>query len=363
MEIIVILAIIAGLVLLETVLYNRLGAKNLEYRITLSKNEVFEGEEIELTEEIYNAKRLALSWIKSELSTSSWLEFVGTQAQTKSELRFVPSVFSLGAFQKCTRKWRVKCNKRGVFELNNTTLTGTDLFGLIHFSVNADSGVRITVLPTPLDADCVEAFPDSLSGDTIVRRFICPDPFFIAGSREYTGKEPLHSFHWQNTARKNEPMVYSNEFTTDSSTLVLLDIQKSGNALTPLRTADAETLIKGAAFVFERLYENNLSYSFGCNFTEKAVPVLLASNSHEHYYESLCLLSELECVCRLPLDAYLQKLDYSLFSDVIVITADLDAQTLSSLKANIPLSFSVLSIRSVVDFPSAKLKIPQKFLQ
>lgn len=363
MEIIIILLIIAVLVLIETVLYNRLGAKKLEYRISLSSTEVTEGDEIELTEEIYNAKRLPLAWIKSEISTSSWLEFLGTQAQTKSELRFVPSVFSLGGFQKCTRKWRVKCNKRGVFELNNTTLTGTDLFGLIHFSGKIDSGARITVLPSPLEADCVEAFPDALSGDTLVRRFICPDPFFIAGSREYTGKEPLHSFHWKNTARKNEPMVYSNEFTTDSSTLVLLDVQKSGNALVPLRTADAETLIKGAAFVFERLYSEGLSYTLATNCSQKGTVLLMPSNTQEHYYESLCLLSELDCVCKIPLDDYLRELDYSRLSNVIVITSDLDSQTLSKLQKNIPLDFGVLSIRATVDFPSVKLRIPQKFLQ
>lgn len=363
MEIIVILIIIAGLVLLETILYNRLGAKKLEYRITLSRNEVTEGDEIELTEEIYNAKRLPLPWIKSELSTSRWLEFLGTQAENKAELRFVPSFFSLGSYQKCTRKWRVKCNKRGVFDLNNTTLSGTDLFGLIHFSGAVDSGVKITVLPAPLDSDCIDVSPESLSGETVVRRFICPDPFFIAGSREYTGKEPLHSFHWQNTAKRNEPMVYSNEFTTDSKILVILDVGKSGSPLTPLRTADSETLIKGVAFVFDELYKNGLSYSFATNSSDTTAPLISLSNTNEHYYESLCILSGLDCECRVPVGEYLGKLDVSGFSEALVLTADLDQSTLTALLKNLSLSFSVLSIRTTTDFPSVKLKIPQKFLQ
>ena len=60
MEFVAITAVILGLFFLQNQLYKHYAFKNLTYTCTLSKNECFEGDEIELIEEIVNKKWLPI---------------------------------------------------------------------------------------------------------------------------------------------------------------------------------------------------------------------------------------------------------------------------------------------------------------
>ena len=60
MEFVAIAAVVVGLFLLQNKLYKTYAFKNLEYSCTLSTNECYEGDEIELVEEIVNKKWLPL---------------------------------------------------------------------------------------------------------------------------------------------------------------------------------------------------------------------------------------------------------------------------------------------------------------
>lgn len=362
MEVIVILLLIALLVALETILYSRYGPRNISYSISLSTNEAYEGDEIEVVEEIYNGKRLPMPWLKSEISTSRWLDFIGTEAAKKDELRFVPSVFSLKPYQKCTRKWRVKCLKRGVFELNNTSLLGSDLFGLADFSYRLKCSALLTVLPVALDTDDIDTAKQSLYGDTIVKRFICPDPFYVSGSREYTGSEPLHSIHWKNSARQNELMTYNNDFTTDANVLVLLNMQRSSGMPVPMRFQELETLIKAAAHVIDRLHEQNLSFAFAASGSLDNYPFLNSGNGSEHLYTALRLLSELENECNVSLSEFIEHFEnLQNYTDIILLTSSLNDDTLSIFNSMNSDKISVYAIINETQHECSIVKIPKIF--
>ena len=57
-------AVLAG----QYFLYAKLGLKDVSYKLSISTPEAFEGEEIEITEEITNDKWLPLPWIRTEIS-------------------------------------------------------------------------------------------------------------------------------------------------------------------------------------------------------------------------------------------------------------------------------------------------------
>ena len=184
MEVIALALICLLAVWVQNRLYQKNAFKGLTYRCYLSKDQVFEGEEIELIEEIENRKWLPLPWFKSEITVSRWLDFAGAQAQLTDRQRFVPSFFMLKSYQRVNRRWKVKCLKRGEYSVEQIVLVTSDLLGASTLSQGAQAGATVLVLPRPLDEDEVRVAPRSFTGDIVVRRSLLEDPFSISGVRE-----------------------------------------------------------------------------------------------------------------------------------------------------------------------------------
>ena len=225
MEFIAITAVILGLFFLQNQLYKSYAFKNLEYHCTLSTNECYEGDEIELVEEIVNKKWLPLPWLKAEITTSRWLSFAGAQSAVSDHTRFVPSFFSVKGYSRVTRRWKVKCLKRGDFGIEQVVLITTDLLGYSNLSMPGDGKARVLVLPRAIESDEITVTPRYLNGDIMVRRQLLDDPFYISGVREYTGHEPMSRIHWLATARQQQIMVYNNDYTSRQSVTIILNMQ------------------------------------------------------------------------------------------------------------------------------------------
>ena len=225
MEFVAIAAVVVGLFLLQNKLYKTYAFKNLEYSCTLSTNECYEGDEIELVEEIVNKKWLPLPWLKAEITTSRWLSFAGAQSGVTDSTRFVPSFFSVKGYSKVTRRWKVKCLKRGEFGTEHVVLITTDLLGYSNLSRPGGGGARVLVLPRAIESDALQVSPRYLNGDIMVKRQLLTDPFYISGVREYTGFEPMSRIHWPATAQQQRIMVYNNDYTSRQSVTIILNMQ------------------------------------------------------------------------------------------------------------------------------------------
>ena len=225
MEFVAIAAVVIGLFLLQNRLYKTYAFKNLEYSCTLSTNECYEGDEIELVEEIVNKKWLPLPWLKAEITTSRWLSFAGAQSGVTDSTRFVPSFFSVRGYSKVTRRWKVKCLKRGDFGIEQVVLITTDLLGYSNLSRPGGGGARVLVLPKAIESGALTVAPRYLTGDIMVKRQLLADPFYISGVREYTGFEPMSRIHWPATAQQQKIMVYNNDYTSRQSVTIILNMQ------------------------------------------------------------------------------------------------------------------------------------------
>ena len=117
--------------------------------------EAFEGEELEFIEEIDNAKPLPLPWVRSEISCSRWLSFYGGDAASKdgAQKGLISGIFTLRGRQKCRRTWRVRCEKRGMFTVEDISLTVSDLFGLVRSARVIKLNQQVRVLPVPADIE------------------------------------------------------------------------------------------------------------------------------------------------------------------------------------------------------------------
>lgn len=330
MEIIVILLIIAAAVWIECLLFNRFGDEKLTYSAKLEKDEVFEGDEITLTEKLSNGKRLPLPFVKTEIVVPACLDLGSGEQESKEGLCYIPSVFSLKGREQCIRKRQVKCTRRGVFEIGSSSLYGGDLFGLSSFSLPMSRKEKLTVLPTPLLTE--DFYPNSrlLYGDIQVRRFICEDPFLISGAHEYTGREPMNTIFWSATARTGKLMALNKDFTTCSRLLILLNFQKRDDIVIAASDSVCELLIKAAAFALDQAVALNSEFALAINIPGQE-PVY-AGSGEDFRMEQLRRLAGTKLLCESTVSDFIQKQKLDEYTDILLITPLLSEKTAEILK-------------------------------
>lgn len=329
MELIAILIIVGVLLLIEQLIFRKYVLRGVSYSVRFSVHEAMEGETLEIVEEIINDKKLPVPWVKTELCTSRWLQFSCSSAARASDERFVPSIFSLRPGQKCTRRRKITALKRGTFRLENVSLVGTDLFGLISVSKTVPVNESIRILPAPYELSEGDLSDKELYGEIAVRRFICDDPFLISGAREYTGREPMSRIHWQSTARTGTLMAYNNDYSTDNRCLIILNLQKSSTGdPRPLLTGDTETYIKAAAFVIDMMAKRGTRVSLAVNGSATGGVFADGGRDREAYVSLLRTLSDVENYCDTDFHAFSEKLNYKSFTDIFLLTAYIDEKML-----------------------------------
>lgn len=321
MELIAMALILTAVLVAQYQVYKQLGLKNIEYKLTIGSDEAFEGEEIEIVEEISNNKWLPLPWMRSEICCSRWLAFYGNSQNVAKDAQkgFVAGVFMLKGHQKLRRVWKVKLEKRGVFTIEDITLSVSDLFGLTKPSCMIKIKEQICVLPSPCEMEIPELSKEQFIGENTVRRFILPDPFLISGAKEYTGREPMNRIHWAQSARTGGLMVYNNEFSTERRMLIVFNLQRmeaDENVRLPISILEAQ--IKAAAFVLDHCYRSHIEVAFDANSGERIS--VLPDEGYEHTLNILRALARVRNCCGKHMDEYLESIDYSGYTDVIFIS-------------------------------------------
>lgn len=268
MDLIVFLVIVLALAALETYIYHRFSLDNVTYSCKFETDEAYEGDEIILVEEISNAKLLPIPWLKAEITTSKWLEFAELQSSVSDRTRFVSSFFMLKSYHKIIRRWKVKCLKRGIFGIEKTVLVATDLFGTVNLSVPVETISNIRILPKPIDIGNILPENRHLYGDRVVRKQLVTDPFYYNGVREYDEGDASKKINWLATAKQNEIMVFNNEYTSDRTVTLIMNIQS--------RETDRAEITR------EYMIENCIKFcaSVATECAENGVPIRFLSNTH-----------------------------------------------------------------------------------
>lgn len=321
MALIVMALILTAVLIVQYLVYKNIGLSDIDYKLTISKSEAFENEEIEITEEIANNKWLPLPWARSEISCSRWLSFYGNSQSVAKDAQkgLVSGIFMLKGHQRLKRVWKVRCEKRGIFRIEDVTLSVSDLFGLAKPTAMLKLSEEILVLPSPSDMQMPQLSSEAFIGSNTVRRFILPDPFMICGAKEYTGREAMNRIHWGATARTGDLMVYNNEFTTERRMLVVINMQRVfADETQKLSVSLLEAQIKAAAFVLDQCYRSHIAVGFAVNDME--LTRVEAAEGYEHTVNILRTLARLKNRCGMHIDDFVQRLDCSEYTDVLLIS-------------------------------------------
>lgn len=326
-----VVVLIAAAVALQGMVIRRFAFRHLTYTCRFSTQEATEGDEITLIEEVENRGLLPLPWLKAEITSSKWLEFAGSQSMVTEETRFVPSFFMMKAHHRVTRSWKVRCTKRGIYDLKKVVLVTTDLFGGNSPSQVVHVDARLTVLPAPADLTLDFRTPRHMIGDVVVRRHLLSDPFLIAGVREYAPGDTMNRIHWLATARQNNLMVHNNEYSAGQSLSVILNMQSRSYEKDSVIDRDKiEDAIRVAAGYFDDTLRSGLPVRFLCNAgpLHSREPVVTGEyHGREHVHELLCRLAALPLFSTENFPTFLGTTCRSLdSSDLVLITGYVNAE-------------------------------------
>ncbi len=256
--------------LIQMSVYNKKALEDLQYNVSLSAEEVFEGEDIFMFEEITNSKKLPVSSVRVDTELPKGLCFrisdkSGSKSRRDSFADYMQSAFVLKSNSKIKRRWRINCNTRGVYTLGKVLIISNDLFG---FNANSKSFTaprtrynQLVVLPKALDI--IRYFTSSFyhSGEVPVMRSLLSDPLLTSGTREYKPDDPLNRINWNSTAAHGKLMSNVEEYTEQYLFNIILNMQSRSLELHPHDPSSPEYIemcITVCASILDKVSANNI---------------------------------------------------------------------------------------------------------
>lgn len=153
--------------------------------------------------------------------------------------------------------------RRGRYIFRGGTMQGGDFLGLSETVVYMPAVEEIIVVPARADDPGLPQLLGGFLGDRSVNRFIMEDPVLTLGFRDYTGREPMKSISWSQSARAGRLMVKNYDHTLEPTATVLLSVQTKKKD--PLREQKLEQCFSLARSVCEALEEKHIPYRFVSN--------------------------------------------------------------------------------------------------
>lgn len=268
--------IAAALYVVQGQIFYRLGQRKLTYDRSFSESTCYQGDRIEMVEVIANRKLLPLPWLRIESMLHAGMRFQAQHNLDISNGLFVQnhkSFFSLLPYTKVTRRHHVTCTQRGVYRIHAVSLTCGDLFGHYNKSRRQSFDNELIVYPSPLPGEELRIPSQSWQGDVTVRRWIAPDPFMVAGAREYRAGDSLKDINWKATARTGALQVHQHDYTADQRLMLLINIEDHERMWgTVQETARVELAIRYAAGLAQYTLSQGIETGFGTNARQEEGP-------------------------------------------------------------------------------------------
>ncbi|CAM3354965.1 DUF58 domain-containing protein [Marinicrinis lubricantis] len=222
-----------------------------------------------MVERVSNRKWLPVPWLRMESAIPSSLQFrkdATVDVLEGERMQNHSSLFSLFPYTQITRTHHFTCIRRGSYTLNTVTMTFGDLLGIVKKHKVFETPMHMLVTPRPLPLEELPLPAREWLGETVVRRWIVPDPFLFSGARPYQSGDPMHTVHWKATARTNELQVHRKDFTADYSIMICLNVEDREEVWKEVIDQERiEQLIRACSAVAFDLTDKQVPVGFACN--------------------------------------------------------------------------------------------------
>lgn len=227
-------------VLAQFFVYRKHRFDRIRYTIELSREEVFEGDDLYFYETLENTGKFPSPYLKVSTNLPEGLEFIlleesvhdgfdrGMRGKRKlMQTSCVQSVFVLRPGTGIRRRWRIRCRRRGTYRPEDTIVLSDDLLGMNIMTkrIFPQNGMQtLVVLPRAEELDTHYTTSRYLCGDLISNHCPVADPLSICGIREYTQSDPMNKIHWMQSVAHGKMMVRMEEKTARFDFNLLLNM-------------------------------------------------------------------------------------------------------------------------------------------
>ena len=238
------IALFLGIVvlLLDVVrgIWARRGLAGVHYLRRLERHRIAWGDEISLTIEVWNRKRLPLAWLRADDAASAGIVVrERSLAIGDAGSSILRNIWTLAPFERVARHYHVGAKRRGVFELGPVELRVGDLFASEAAVEQRPAVDRFLVRPRTVPAPRLRR-RDRWGGLDRALAGLTEDPSRFAGVREYAPGDPLRRIHSRTSARLGRPMTKRFEPSRDREVLIVLDVQTGSGPVWEVAFEDDE---------------------------------------------------------------------------------------------------------------------------
>lgn len=221
---------------------------NLAYSRSFAEKGSYEGDEIIMTETLYNRSFLPLFFIKIEYYVYNDLQYDDYPYDKDHAMQYTLSkFFIILPFMQIKRKHTIRLLKRGYYTLDTINLLYSKRERTIH------APAEVYVYPKMVGIDELPIPSSSMQGDAFSRQWLIRDPFSVSGIREYRFGDPFNTINFKATARSgslgvNGIRVNNRDFCSNRNFMIYLNFQMNPEAPMPFKS-------------YEKLMEKGLSYA------------------------------------------------------------------------------------------------------
>ncbi len=222
--------LVISVLLLTTVVLGQWWTRKSLSRVTfervMGERRAFPGEVVELTLRIANEKLLPLGWLHVEDRWSMALQLQDGEiyASPSGQTGFFRSAFSVRWFERVSRKYRLRCTRRGFYPFGPVRLRSGDVWGLFRQDVVLGHLDWLIVYPQVLPLEALGFPPKEPLGETKAEWRIFEDPSRALGIRDLRPEDGFRRIHWKASARRQALQVKVFEPTTSRNLIVFLNV-------------------------------------------------------------------------------------------------------------------------------------------
>ncbi len=206
--------------------------EQIRYKLEPSKRSVEQGEVFQLNTVLYNASKKNIPYVFIEDVLPAEVKIEGSDTLNlfpDGQFLLHRSTIFVHKHQKIKRSIKVSIQERGLYWFRQTRITFGDFLGLRKREKEFRQSRSIVVYPRRLEDERLEHVLSDIFGEISVRSFLYEDPFQVMGYRDYTGREPLKSISFLQSAKRNALMVKEYDHTREEVVDIIFDTSYMGN--------------------------------------------------------------------------------------------------------------------------------------
>lgn len=184
-------------------LWNRWSLRGFDYRRTFSESRAFPGEVVELALEVHNHKLLPITWLVVRDTFPAGLPIDGREiiVNPSTNLADFATFWMPGAYQRITRRFQIRCERRGFYRFGPAGAESGDAFGFFESRVALPAQDKLIVYPRLYSVAELNLPTRTPFGAPRARLPLHEDPLRTSGAREWQQGDSLRRIHWAATAR------------------------------------------------------------------------------------------------------------------------------------------------------------------